>query len=299
MAFYKCNFISYTLGRAVDICVTVPSPPLPGAICGKRTHQHKAPYPVLYLLHGGGNDCHSWFLYTQLRYFAEVRNIAVVTMSAENGRYADHPGHGPKYFTFIEKELPEFISAYFPVSAKAKDTYIAGLSQGGAGAWAQVLDHPERYAAFGMLSSSAVGPMGSGCSLSLEGFYHVDKADDLFNAADMPKIPDDGKPVDFSKFRFPVKYKPVHPDALKRLEEIKRAGLRFPKAYIGIGGYDGGFLGAMTTAVKLNAMGFEATFEGVSGYAHEWAYWNIGIERFLDWLPRTDTYYRESPKRRF
>lgn len=60
MAKFTCNFISYTLKRTVDITVVIPSPTIPDSMGmnggGKPSHTPKEKYPVLYLLHGMGNN---------------------------------------------------------------------------------------------------------------------------------------------------------------------------------------------------------------------------------------------------
>ena len=42
---------------------------------------------------------------------------------------------GGKYYSFMTKELPDYITRIFHASRKREDTYIAGLSMGGYGAW--------------------------------------------------------------------------------------------------------------------------------------------------------------------
>ena len=62
MGKFVCNFISYALKRTVDITVVVPTPTIPESFAlemdpsvrVRHTPEHK--YPVLYLLHGGGNN---------------------------------------------------------------------------------------------------------------------------------------------------------------------------------------------------------------------------------------------------
>ena len=48
----------------------------------------------------------------------------------------------------------------------------------------------------------------------------------------------------------------------------------------------------------MDELGVEYTADGVEGYDHEWAFWDMQIVKFLDWLPRTDWYYNDNPKRR-
>ena len=45
-------------------------------------HTRAEKYPVLYLLHGFGNNHATWTGYTNLELYAEERNIAVVMISA-------------------------------------------------------------------------------------------------------------------------------------------------------------------------------------------------------------------------
>ena len=90
MAKFTCNFISYTLKRTVDITVIIPSVTIPESMGmtlaeGKKPRHQKADkYPVLYLLHGMGNNHAQWTGYTNVELFAEERNMAVVMLSAEN-----------------------------------------------------------------------------------------------------------------------------------------------------------------------------------------------------------------------
>ena len=160
MAKFTCNFISYTLKRTVDITVVMPTVTIPesmglGAPGGVPSCRHtpEEKYPVLYLLHGFGNNHATWTGYTNVEMYAEERNIAVVMLSAENKFYVNHDG-GDRFFDFIENELPDFVCGMFPVSEKPEHTYIAGLSMGGYGTLIHALSHPEKYAALGAFSAA-------------------------------------------------------------------------------------------------------------------------------------------------
>ncbi len=152
----KCNYVSKALGRAVDIIVAIPSPVYPEILGygGKAEYAPKAKYPVLYLLGGIGNDCASVFDYTRAQLYAEEYNIAIVSVSGENKFYVDNGTE--KFSEFLENELPLLLSGYFPISNRAEDTYIAGLSMGGYGALLHFLRRSESYNAVGCFSG-AVG----------------------------------------------------------------------------------------------------------------------------------------------
>ena len=157
MAHIQVNFLSYTLHRAVDLTVIIPSICFPEMMQPDPHHPQGAKYPVLYLLHGYGNNHLTWSGYTSVELYAEERNIAVVMLSAENKAYINRGGDD-NYFDFIAKELPEFIQGMFPVSARPEDTYIAGLSMGGYGALVHGLAQSRRFAAIGAFSGAVKMP---------------------------------------------------------------------------------------------------------------------------------------------
>ena len=157
MANIQVNFLSYTLHRAVDLTVIIPSLCFPEMMQPDPHHVKDAKYPVLYLLHGYGNNHLTWNGYTSVELYAEERNIAVVMLSAENKAYINRGGDD-NYFDFISRELPEFIQGMFPVSDRPEDTYIAGLSMGGFGALVHGLSQSERFAAIGSFSGAVAMP---------------------------------------------------------------------------------------------------------------------------------------------
>lgn len=153
MAKITCNFLSYTLHRAVDLTVIIPSMCFSEMMEKDPHHKVISPYPVLYLLHGYGNNHATWNGYTSVELYAEERSIAVVMLSAENKSYINHGGDD-NYFDFISKELPEFVQSMFPISARPEDTYIAGLSMGGYGSLVHGLSQIDRFAAIGSFSGA-------------------------------------------------------------------------------------------------------------------------------------------------
>ena len=260
MAKFTCNFISYTLRRTVDITVVVPSPTIPDSMGmtgdGKPSHTPKEKYPVLYLLHGMGNNHATWTGYTNVELFAEERQIAVVNLSAENKSYVNLAGDD--FFTFVSEELPDFVCGMFPISREPEHTYIAGLSMGGYGTLVHALNHPERFRAFGAFSAAVqLNPeaLVSGGAAATE-----------------------QKPVDPS----------IDPQSLA--EKLAKEGAAFPKAYIACGAKDFLYKANEEFRDKLKALGADVTWDEHPDYGHEWRFWNLEIEKFLDWLPRTDGY---------
>ena len=127
MARITCNFYSRTLLRAVDITVIIPTITCPESLDPneKPNFIFKKKFPVIYLLHGFGNNHAIWTAYTNVEMFAEERRIAVVNLSAENKFYSKVGMDD--FFTFVSEELPEFVTNMFPISDKPEESYIAGL----------------------------------------------------------------------------------------------------------------------------------------------------------------------------
>ncbi len=264
MALFHVGFISYTLQREVDMNVIIPTPTIPESmgLGGKTpTHVHKAPFPVLYLLHGFGNNYSVWGRYTNVERYAEERQIAVVMISGENKGYQNQEGgsgrfsSGDRHFDFLSKEVPEFVKANFPVSGRPEDTYIAGLSMGSMGSLVHSLTNPEMYRAVGSFS----GPLMR---------MDIDRSKS-YTEEELAGM--------------------INPLAVELVQKAKAEGKKFPDYYISTGLKDGPDR-AKAFAKFLSDNGIKVTTNFEKDYGHEWRCWEENIEEFLDWLPRTDAY---------
>lgn len=257
MALFQTGFVSYTMRRMVNISVIVPTP-LPGEGGDKqKSHKPAHPYPVLYLLHGYSGDGSVWQRFTSLERYAEERNIAVVTMSAENKFYANHPGDD-RFYDFLAKELPDFVRGMFPISTRREDTYIAGLSMGGYGSLLHAFSHPQDFCAVGAFSSglSETGIAG---------------------------------PAD-------AVYADTRPDLYLMLKEYEGKMAELPKLYLSCGSDDGLLEANVKLKDQILAQGGQVAWEELPGYGHEWAFWDLQLDKFLNWIPRTYD-YATAPRR--
>jgi hypothetical protein len=50
------------------------------------------------------------------------------------------------------------------------------------------------------------------------------------------------------------------------------------------------------TADELKELGADVTWDEIEGYGHEWRFWDIEVEKFLDWLPREDAYAKKGKR---
>ena len=126
MAKITLNFLSHKLRRAVDVTIVLPSMNFQEMMGENPSHKLKAKFPVIYLLHGYGNNHAIWNAYTGVEMFAEERNIAVVMISGENKSYINvETGREnfdiqERYYEFLSEEIPEFVTEYFPISKDPK-----------------------------------------------------------------------------------------------------------------------------------------------------------------------------------
>ena len=136
MAYMDCGFYSKSLMKNARILVFIPTMSADDYLTGNHADYYRehSKYQTLYLLHGSYGDCTDWTRFTNILRYAQERCLAVVMPSAENSCYINM-AQGEPYLDYISLELPDFLSTLFPLSGKREDTFIAGLSMGGYGAF--------------------------------------------------------------------------------------------------------------------------------------------------------------------
>ena len=204
----------------------------------------KEKYPVLYLLHGYGNNHATWVRIYQR---GNVRRRTQHRRCDDFRRKTNLRAmpNGDDFFKFVSEEVPEFVTNYFPISSNPQHSYIAGLSMGGYGALLHGLTHPERFAAIGAFSA-AVMPMGD--------------PEEIKGLTDGPL------------------------DVSYLAKQAAAAKTPLPPLYISCGEDD--FLYKLNSDFKdmLAENHVDVTWVSLPGYTHEWRFWNLQVEQFLDWI---------------
>jgi S-formylglutathione hydrolase FrmB len=151
MASLRCDFYSEALALNTTMTVLLPEPTTTQiGMTGSAGGEAPA---VLYLLHGLSDNDTIWQRRTSIeRYVAEL-GWAVVMPQVHRSFYTDE-FYGVQYWTFVSEELPALVSRFFRVSTAREDTFVAGLSMGGYGAFKLALRQPERFAAAASLSGA-------------------------------------------------------------------------------------------------------------------------------------------------
>ncbi|ALS00499.1 esterase [Enterococcus silesiacus] len=140
MTIARMNFRSHSLDKATSITIYLP----------ENMTRHS---PVIYLLHGYSDDCNTWLDRTSLARFAEDYPFVIIMPQVELSYYTDMVS-GSDYWEYLTQELPKKIHEWFGLASPANNTFVAGISMGGYGAFKWGMSFPEQVRAVASLSGA-------------------------------------------------------------------------------------------------------------------------------------------------
>ncbi len=272
MALVRLNFESQCLGNNLEVGIILPDirrDEKPAAFYGNEEK-----YKVLWLLHGTNGDYSDWIRKSNVERYACERRLMVVMPSALNSNYVNWPGFmtGYRMGDFLTEELMPLVHGWFPASGRRQDNFIAGLSMGGSGAMQYAVNHPEKFEACAVLSASPR------------------------NLREKAKNPDARMQ---NSIRNAGGYEAYVASDSNTWETLGKGSGKsaLPRFYLTCGTEDflyADYLEFKEYAQKLN---LNAVFEEFEGYCHEWRFWDMTIQRAMDFfltgrLPETDRYLR-------
>jgi putative tributyrin esterase len=257
MILNEVRFFSETLGLMSTMHVLLPQRTMAEA-------QRKRPPKVraLYLLHGHSDDHTSWQRWTSIERYVEGLNLAVVMPAVHLSFYNDM-AHGGKYWQFISEEVPALVRDMFPLSARREDTFVAGLSMGGYGAFKLALTHPDRFAAAASLSGA----------VDINEVVKPVRNDPENKAwqAEMRTVFGDLSKVPGSKH-----------DLFTLARKVSRGPVR-PRLYQCCGTEDFLYDDNIRFRDHVRKLPLDLTYEESPG-EHNWAYWDKMIQNVLAWM---------------
>ncbi len=258
MAFLDCHFFSETLGLSTSMYVILPQPTR--SQIGMTGAAGAGKHPVLFLLHGLSDDHTIWLRRTSIERYVAPLGLAVVMPAVDRSFYTDMACGGRDYWSFISEELPALCRQFFPISDRREDTFAAGLSMGGYGAFKLALNHPGRFAAAGSLSGA----------LDLPTTW---ERDDLNIHAEL-----------VNTFGPKEQLRGSANDLFPAATRLAAAADPKPRLYQWCGTED--FLYQDNLAFRDHArkLNLDLTYEEEPG-THDWGCWDRKIQRFLEWLP--------------
>lgn len=264
MAILRTSIMSACLQRSVDIIVVLPSDST--NFIGTGTKIAKPPYKTLYLLHGIYGSEVDWISESSIHRLAKERQMAVVMPAGENHFYIDNGLPGGAYGEFIGKELVDITRRMFRLSDKREDTYIAGLSMGGYGAFVNALRYPEVFSYAGCISTACV----------------------------TEKLVSEDNTMGFAPLNNRAAYEAVfgkeligeNPNNLKNVaKKAMEDNVCLPKLMLTQGAGDFMIEAQKDLHEYLTDLGLPHEWEVCEGYMHTFDFFKVKIKDVLDWMP--------------
>ncbi|MBQ8088030.1 MAG: esterase family protein [Clostridia bacterium] len=245
MALLHIDSFSTTLNTEMELDVILP-----------ETRAQNG-WKTLYLLHGMGDDHTAWQRRTSVERYALERGIAVIMPEGHMGWYTDM-ALGLKYYSYVAVELPKIARQMLPgLSLRREDTWIAGNSMGGYGAFKCALTAPETFSQAASLSG-ALDVAALPASSPANAHYWRDvfgPTEDINGSAN---------------------------DIFAQASSMRASALR-PRMYMWCGTEDFLYSANLRYRDHIRALGYSLTYEESPG-DHQWKYWDAKLPHILDWF---------------
>jgi putative tributyrin esterase len=261
MGIMHFSFLPQSLGFHTNVYIILPY----------DSSREIKPFPVLYLLHGGGGNAQDWIRYTSIERYAEESGIAVVMPEVGGSSFYGDMVHGYKYYTYLTEELPMVLNCFLPLSTRREDRFVAGLSMGGYGAYKWAFDKPDYFAAAGNFS----------------GFSFTDEIfnEDVGPFSKMEKQKENGVcHLVWGSYENMLNTKS---DTRYMVTHAVESHAKLPRMYAAIGTEDFSYEYAQRYLAFMRSNGIAVHYEEMPG-KHEWKVWDVLVERFIKWAMDKD-----------
>ncbi len=229
----------------------------------------KRSYPVLYLLHGGGDDQTGWVQFGEVLHIADKAINAgkatpmIIVMPDANAvrrGYFNDPKNEWRYEDFFFEEFMPFVEKTYRIKGEKRYRAVAGLSMGGGGSFMYALHHPELFSSACPLSAST-GP------LSLE---ETEK-----------RLKRSYTETSFSKSEIENYYK-KH-SAVELIKSMPEKDIKSVRWFIDCGDDDFLYEGNSLVHIEMRKKEIPHEFRIRDG-GHTWTYWRESLPVVLDFV---------------
>ncbi len=223
-------------------------------------------YPVLYLLHGAGDDQTGWVQFGEVLRITDTSikegiatPMVIVMPDANTGKRGYfNQSDDWRYEDFFFEEFMPAIEKKYRIKSEKRYRAVAGLSMGGGGSFMYALHHPELFSSACPLSAY-VGP------LTMDDFKERLKDSD----------------VKYSPTEMKAYFK--RHSALELLETVPVADVKSVRWYIDCG--DDDFLYEGNSLVHIAMTKKEIPHEyRVRDGGHSWTYWRESLPKVLEFV---------------
>lgn len=261
MALLHINFESQYLNSNTDVNIILPDKPRKTEPADFYGNGEK--YKVLWLLHGTFGDYTDWVRKSNIELYACEKNLIVVMPSALNSNYSNwNCMMGYNMFDFLTNELMPLVYNWLPASDKREDNFISGLSMGGEGALKYAVNFPRMFGGVAVLS------------MYPRDWENMQPGKVKVNRRDLNSYENAG-----GWDKFVNSYENIR--AIMR--EHKTDG-PLPKMYFACGENDFLFESYREFKEWAQKEKMDIHFEEIPGYTHEWRFWDLAIQKALDFF---------------
>ena len=224
-------------------------------------------YPVLYLLHGGGDDQTGWVQFGEVQHIADkaihegkATPMVIVMPDANTVRrgYSNNALGTWLYEDYFFKELMPFVEKKYRIKSDKRYRAIAGLSMGGDGSFTYALHHPELFSSACPLSAGT-GPLTKEIAKT-----NVRRIDSTATDAQIEAF--------YNRQSVPLLVNNM-PDSLKK-------AVRW---YIDCGDDDFLYEGNSLVHIAMRKKEIPHEFRIRNG-GHTWSYWRSALQEVLDFI---------------
>lgn len=225
-------------------------------------------YPVLYLLHGAGDDQTGWVQFGEVLQITDkaIKNgtatAMIIVMPDANthrlGYFNDIRGDWNYEDYFFEEFMP-YVEQKYRIKSKKRYRAIAGLSMGGGGSFIYALRHPELFSSACPLSAY-IGPR---------------------NISDVQSFAKRYNNFEVSE-KDANEYFPQH-NALSLIENMTKSDIESVRWYIDCGDDDFLYEGNSLVHLALRKKDVKHEFRIRDG-GHTWTYWRDALPEVLKFV---------------
>lgn len=227
-------------------------------------------YPVLYLLHGSGDDHTGWVQFGEVKRIADhaiaegkCSDMIIVMPDGNTGQrgYFNSPKGDWNYEDFFFQEFMPYIEKTYRIRAEKRYRAISGLSMGGGGTIVYALHHPELF--------SSACPLSPG-----NGLHDLDTFREIYK-----KIIQG-----LSEDQIRAFYK--QHNGFELANSLPADQMKTVRWYIDCGDDDSRVESNLRFYLTLNKKGVPGEFRVRDG-AHTWTYWRGALPSVLEFVSQT------------
>jgi enterochelin esterase-like enzyme len=228
-------------------------------------------YPVLYLLHGAGDDQTGWVQFGEVLTIADeaIRSslataMIIVMPDANTGKrgYVNDVKGEWRYEDFFFQEFMPFIEKTYRIKGEKRYRAIAGLSMGGEGTFIYALHHPELFSTACPLSA-ATGPKS------------IEELSNYRLWQGVEGITDADKEAYFKKY-----------SVLSLIENMPDDQKKAVRWYIDCGDDDFLYEGNCLVHIAMRKKEIPHEFRIRDG-VHSWTYWRASLPKVMEYVSMT------------